>query len=147
MSNYNKKYEGKTLPEYPRVKHSPSTENAFILRKDAAEAFFVKKCHTASDAIQRFERRKQKGKVMTNFEKMKQMLISRIEQMSVTQFENLCLILNGARDNYDFDEPIDVTGLFSCVDCEEKYGSNCGVSENPEICSERFAKFASEPAE
>lgn len=66
--------------------------------------------------------------------------------MSVQQFENLVTVLNGAKDIYKFDEPLETSGLFDCEVCE-KYFENCEIEDDSDACSKRFHDYANEKCE
>lgn len=74
---------------------------------------------------------------MNNLEKMKQDVISQIEKMDVKEFEKLMDIL---MECYEANEKIlDVSNLFTCEHCRDKYGK-CSSEMNE--CSSRFEKYA-----
>lgn len=80
---------------------------------------------------------------MNNLDKMKTKLTDWIQKMSVQQFENLVTVLNGSKDIYKFDEPLEVNELFDCEVCE-KHFENCEVEDDSDTCSKRFREYAME---
>lgn len=80
---------------------------------------------------------------MNNLDKMKATLIDRIQKMSLQQFEDLVTVLNGAKDIYKFDEPLETSGLFDCEVCE-KHFTSCEVEDDSDACTKRFHEYAME---
>ena len=72
---------------------------------------------------------------MNNLERMKQSIISQINNMDAEGFRKFSELLQG---NYPPENIIDLSEIFSCDDCKEKYGE---CSEEFE-CPDRFVKYA-----
>ena len=79
-------------------------------------------------------------RVMTNLEKMKNILTEQIKGMDVTEFERLLEILGEHRYPEERLDSLDLSGMFDCETCKKEYGS-CN-EDDEDRCSRRFAKFA-----
>ena len=75
---------------------------------------------------------------MNNLQRMKQNIIHQIESMDAEKFYEFVYCLPCERNNPDC--IIDLTEIFRCFDCEEKYG----VCDEGKECIERFVKYCSE---
>ena len=71
-----------------------------------------------------------------NLKKMKENIISQIQAMDVEKFEKLVDLFQ----DYDEYDLIDVSELFVCNKCREKYGECDDIISK--TCSERFKKYA-----
>lgn len=75
---------------------------------------------------------------MKNIDRMKQVLIDQIKNMTVEQHKRLNDILC---EEYDFNpEYVNKSAIFTCEDCKKVYGK-CIESERTEECDERFVKY------
>lgn len=72
---------------------------------------------------------------MTNFEYMKEKVISQIQDMNQAEFEYLCEVLRG--DSSAHNLHMNIPG-FTCVDCETIFkNKKCDIQE----CNKRKLKF------
>lgn len=75
---------------------------------------------------------------MNNLERMKKEVISQIEKMDVSQFEELVVFVI---ENYIFEYSV----VLTCSRCQQEYG-RCPESATVELCEERFRDYASREA-
>lgn len=83
---------------------------------------------------------KEGGFYMTNFERMKENLISQIKSLNLEQLETF---IDAIDDNLHTSpcEVFTTEGLFTCGACRYVYGE-CSTHGTPEECSERFKRYA-----
>lgn len=80
---------------------------------------------------------------MTNLERMKENIIYQIQDMKIEEFEKFLDLISGDYAVKKSEIPFDLSKLFLCSDCWEKYG-DCNNVEGEDVCSKRFAKYAKE---
>ena len=75
---------------------------------------------------------------MKNFDRVKQLLIEQIKNMTVEQYKQFNEILC---EEYDFNpKTVNKAVIFTCKDCRKLYGK-CIESEQTEECDKRFEKY------
>lgn len=77
---------------------------------------------------------------MTNFERMKENLISQIKSLNLEQLETIIDAIDNNLHTFPC-KVFDKKGLFTCSACRHVYGE-CSTHGNPEECSERFKRYA-----
>lgn len=78
---------------------------------------------------------------MTQLERMKEYVITQIENMPPKDFMRFSEALGG---NYEIENVIETKGLFTCKDCKDKFGT-CLIEKNgTKECYDKYAKYCSE---